>query len=463
MVRIERMIEFTTADPKAFARALEVARLVRQSGGRAHFVGGCVRDALLGRPLSDFDIEVFGLEADELRRTLETSFELDLVGAAFGVLKLRGAPIDVALPRRESKRGRGHRGFEVESDPRLSEREAAARRDFTVNAIAWDPLAERLIDPFGGRDDLEQGVLRHTSARFVDDPLRVLRAAQFVARFEWRVAPETIELCGQIEPEGLAVERVEGEWRKMLLRGNRPGLALHFLADCDWIRYFPELDALRGCLQDPEWHPEGDVFVHTAHVLDAFAAERIDDEEEDWIVGLGCLCHDLGKPSTTEFVEGRWRSPGHEPAGAQPTRDLLARLSRRVDLVALVVPLVEHHLKPRQLHQAGAGDPAVRRLARKVRIDRLVRVARADARGRPPLVEDEDPAGEWLLKQARRLEVSASAPRPWIQGRHLIELGLEPGPAFGPRLEEWFERQLEGEFRDREHALEVLARELDAP
>lgn len=454
------MIDFSSADPGALAQAMEVAKLVRAGGGRAHFVGGCVRDALLGRPLVDFDIEVFGIEADALRERLDTAFDLDLVGESFGVLKLRGAPIDVSLPRRESKSGRGHRGFSVQSDPGLSEREAAARRDFTVNAMAWDPLAERLVDPYDGRADLERGVLRHTSERFVDDPLRVLRAAQFAARFEWDVAPETVELCRRIEPEGLAVERIEGEWRKLILRGQRPGLGLHFLADCGWIRFFPELDQLRGCLQDPEWHPEGDVFVHTAHVLDAFAADRIQDEEEDWIVGLGCLCHDLGKPATTVFVDGRWRSPGHEPAGAQPTRDLLARLSRRADLADRVVPLVEHHLKPRQLHEAGAGDAAVRRLARKVRIDRLVRVARADALGRPPLVGTEDPAGEWLLERARALEVAARAPQPWIQGRHLIQRGLEPGPSFGPLLEAWFERQLEGEFRDLEHALKTLDQEI---
>ena len=455
------MIDFSTADPEALGRALQVAELVREAGGRAHFVGGCVRDALLGKRLVDFDIEVFGLDADALQRTLAPTFELDLVGESFGVLKLRGAPVDVALPRRESKRGRGHRGFDIESDPALSEREAAARRDFTVNAMAWDPIAERLVDPFGGRSDLERGILRHTSERFVDDPLRVLRAAQFVARFAWEVAEETLELCQRIEPEGLAVERIEVEWRKLLLRGRRPGLGLHFLADCGWIRYFPELDDLRGCPQDPEWHPEGDVFVHTAHVLDAFATERVGDEEEDWIVGLGCLCHDLGKPATTVFVDGRWRSPAHEPAGAEPTRKLLARLSRRADLAEQVVPLVEHHLKPRQLHEAAAGDAAVRRLARKVRIDRLVRVSRADARGRPPRSDAEDAAGQWLLGRARELEVAAQAPRPLIQGRHLIDLGLEPGPSFGPILEAWFERQLEGEFRDLEHALELLGRETE--
>ncbi len=449
-------LAFRTTAPETFNEVLDIARLLRSAGGRAHLVGGCVRDALIGRPTNDFDLEVFGLDPGALRRVLEQRYQLDLVGMAFGVLKLRGHPIDVALPRRESKRGLGHRGFEIASVPDLTEHEAAARRDFTINAIAFDPLEERWIDPFNGISDLEQGLLRHTTEHFTEDPLRVLRGAQLVARFSLDVDARTVAVCRSMEMEGLAVDRIDGEWRKLLLQGQRPGLGLEFLRSAQWLRYFPEIEALIGCEQDPEWHPEGDVFQHTMEVLDAFADQRTDDRWENLVVGFGCLCHDLGKPSTTVFVDGRWRSPCHEPEGAGPTRDLLARISRETRLVDAVIPLVEHHLKPRQLFDAKVSDAAVRRLARKVRIDRLVRVAQADWDGRPPKPRGADPACEWLLERASCLELEAKAPQPLMQGRHLLEEGLAPGPYFGRVLAGCFERQLDGEFDSVETGREVL-------
>lgn len=455
-------VEFHGSDPRWFEEVLAVARLLRRAGGRTHLVGGCVRDALLERPISDFDLEVFELAPSAVREALERKYQLDLVGMSFGVLKLRGLPIDIALPRRESKRGLGHRGFEVSSVPDLSERDAAARRDFTINAIAFDPLEGRWIDPFEGIRDLHARRLRHTSDHFVEDPLRVLRGAQFVARLDLQADPETVALCRTMGLEGLAVDRIEGEWRKLLLSA-RPGRGLLFIEEVDWLRFFPELSALRGCRQDPEWHPEGDVLDHTAAVLDAFAGLRLvdrgiagDSDGEDWVVGLGCLCHDLGKPATTSFTQGRWRSPGHEAAGAEPTASLLGRLSRVSGLVDSVVPLVEHHLKPRQLYQAKAGDAAIRRLARKVRIDRLVRVAQADFMGRPPRPAEADPACDWLLERARALELEDAAPRPLVMGRHLLERGLAPGPHFRAILDSCFERQLDGEFDDLAGAASVL-------
>jgi len=448
-------IEVEVLDPRLSAALREVAGRVRGAGGRALLVGGCVRDAVLGRAAEDLDFEVYGLAPDRLAALLEERFPLDLVGRDFGVLKLRGLPVDVSLPRRESKRGLGHRGFEIESDPFLPPREAAARRDFTINALAADPLTGELLDFFGGLADLAERVLRHVSDRFSEDPLRVLRGMQLAARFELEVAPETVALCRRIGPEGLARERVFGEWRKLLVRGVQPSRGLAFLRDCGWLRHFPELDALSGCEQDPEWHPEGDVFVHTLHCLDAFAAERLGDEAEDLVVGLAVLCHDLGKPATTRREGGRVTSKRHEPVGEALTRRFLARLTAEAALVEAVVPLVGAHLRPGALYEARAGDAAVRRLARRVgRIDRLVRVARADWRGRPPLAAERFPAGEWLLARARALELEAAAPRPLVLGRHLIELGLAPGPDFGPVLAACFEAQLDGAFASLEQGIE---------
>ena len=417
-----------------------------------------MRDALLGEPAEDLDIEVFGVTPDRLRELLEARFKIDLVGQSFGVIKIRHLAIDVSLPRRESKRGLGHKGFEIHSDPGLPMAEAARRRDFTINAIAWDPLTEEVVDPAGGVEDLERRRLCHVSEKFAEDPLRVLRAMQFAARFALHVVPETVALCRTIEPEGLARERLFDEWKKLVLLGRTISLGLAFLRASGWLQYFPELEALIGCPQDPEWHPEGDVWIHTLHVMDAFAADRLGDEREDLVVGFACLCHDLGKPSTTTHDEdGRIRSRGHEEAGEGPTRALLARLGEQKKLADEVVPLVKEHLRPIALYKDDASSSAVRRLARRVgRIDRLVRVCRADHRGRPPLPWDGFPAGDWLLEKAAELRVAEAAPKPIVLGRHLIDRGLEPGPEFGPILEACFEAQLDDRFDDLEGGLAYL-------
>jgi tRNA nucleotidyltransferase (CCA-adding enzyme) len=428
---------------------------IRSAGGRTRLVGGCVRDAVLGLSATDLDVEVYGIEAAALVDLLSSQFGVDLVGESFGVLRLRNLPIDVALPRRESKRGLGHRGFEIESDPQMDPRDAASRRDFTMNAIALDPESGRFFDPFNGVADLTNRILRHTTEKFSEDPLRVLRGMQFAARFELQPAPETIELCRQIEPEGLAPERILGEWKKLILRGIRPSLGLAFLRDCGWIRHFPELEALIGCEQNPRWHPEGDVWIHTLHCMDVFASERIGIEREDLIVGFGVLCHDLGKPATTFREEdGRITSKNHESIGIDSTRQFLGRLTGEEKLIEEVVPLVACHLAPIRLFGSNVSDAAIRRLARRVgRIDRLVRVSLADQRGRPPLRVDRFEAGGWLLERARELSIDDQPPKPLLMGRHLIELGLEPGPDFGRVLEACFARQIEGEFDTLEAGL----------
>jgi len=436
-----------------------LCRLVADAGGRALVVGGSVRDAALGIPAKDVDLEVYGIEPERLEQVLASRFAIDLVGRSFGVIKVKGLPIDVAMPRRESKSGLGHKGFKVLSDPWMSTEEAQSRRDFTINAVYMDPLTGELIDHFGGLDDLEVGVLRHTSDKFREDPLRVLRGMQFAARFDLTVAPETVALCRSIEPEGLPSERMFEEWRKLLVAGVRPSRGLDFLASCGWVRFFPELEAMIGCEQDESWHPEGDVWSHTVRCMDVFANERVGDETEDLIVGFAVLCHDLGKPATTTREDGKIRSLGHEQAGEAPTRSFLARLTNQRDLADQVVPLVIAHLQPTLLFKAGAGAAAIRRLAKKVgRIDRLVRVARADQLGRAE-TGDSYPAGDWLLERAEALAVKDMAPQPLIQGRHLLELGLEPGPHFRPLLDACFEAQIAGRFDSVEDG-KVFASEL---
>ncbi len=437
---------------------LQICRAAAERGGCVRVVGGSVRDALLERSFEEFDLEAFGIEPDGLERMLEDlGLRVDRVGRAFSVLKLRGIPVDIALPRREVSFGAGHRDFLVDADPHMSVEDAAARRDYTINAISYEPLAGRVDDPLGGRGDLERRRLRHASHRFPEDPLRVLRGMQLVARLGLEADPDTVRLSSGIGWRELSVERVFEEWRKLLVLGVEIGGGLRFLQATGWIEAYHELQATVGCEQDPEWHPEGDVWTHTGHVLDAFAAERRGEAEEDLIVGLACLCHDLGKPATTRFVDGRLRSRGHEAAGEAPTRSFLARLTNRRGLVDDVVRLVVDHLKPRQLYQGGAGDAAVRRLAHRVkRIDRLVRLARADARGRPPLPPADCEDCDWLLARAEALRIKDQAPRRLVLGRDLIDRGLTPGPEIGDLVDRCYQAQLDGAFEGRTAGLRFL-------
>lgn len=442
-------------DPALSGTLRKIEQLVRRQGGRTWLVGGCVRDLVLGQQPRDLDIEVAGLPPGQLHALLSDHFSVQFVGKAFAVFKLQGLPIDISIPSRilidEST---SISGLVRQAAPGMAIDEALARRDFTINAMAWDPDTRELRDPFNGRDDLEAHILRHVSHRLTEDPLRVLRGMQLSARFELSAPPETVALCQTLSQDNQPRERLWEEWKKLLVQGRKPSLGLHFLNQCGWLRFYPELAALQGCPQDAVWHPEGDVWIHTLHCLDWFATERTGNDQDDLIVGLGVLCHDFGKPSTTRADDVRITSRGHEPAGELPTRSFLERLTNQQDMTDEVLPLVLCHLRPRTLYDAKASDSAVRRLARQVkRLDRLIRVARADHAGRPPKPFDGFPAGEWLLNRARQLQVEDQAPIPILMGRHLLELGVEPGPDMGRLLDECYEAQLDGEFSTIEEGL----------
>ena len=398
------MIKLSASDADA-CRWISSAAL--EAGGRAYLVGGCVRDGLLGVQPKDLDIEVYGLTPPQIEKMLSRKFRFEMVGKSFGVWILKGFHIDVSVPRTERKTGEGHRAFDIDCDPFLSVEAACARRDFTINSMLCDCLTGEIIDPYKGRQDLENKILRHTSDKFSEDPLRVLRAMQFIARFGLTPAPETVAVCSEISFENLAPERVFEEWKKLILKGFAMSQALAFLRDCGWTKYFPELAACVNCPQDAQWHPEGDVFVHTGFCLDHFAKERIGDEREDLVVGLAVLCHDLGKPlCTTRGQDGKIHSYGHDILGAKPTRRFLERMTREKSLIDDVVVLVERHMAVLDLWRSNAGDSAIRRLARKVgRIDRLVRVDSADRNGRPPIEPGESPQGLWISEKARELSV----------------------------------------------------------
>lgn len=434
---------------------------------RAFLVGGCVRDALLGRPQKDFDLEVYGVDYAALAKGLQRQGRVDLVGKSFGVIKFTradGTQWDFSLPRRDSKTAAGHKGFTIACDPELELREAASRRDFTINALMFNPRTHEYLDFFGGRRDLRARRLRHTSDHFTEDPLRVLRGMQFVSRFRLTPAPATIELCRSISHTfaELAPERVGLEWLKWAGGGGRPSAGLRLLQATNWLQHFPELAALAETPQDPEWHPEGNVFVHTGFACDALAALpewQAADETTRRVLMLATLAHDLGKPATTHRAERRGKmrivSPGHEQQGGPLAEAFLGRLKVSHELIRRVVPLVTHHLAQLQT----LTGRSVRRLANALKpatIEELCLLMTADAFGRPPRPQVVPRRLVALREAAAQLRLQDAAPQPLLRGRHLIARGRRPGRAFGTLLRAAFEAQLDGAFNDLAGALRWL-------
>ena len=440
----------------------QIAAEIAAAGGRAYYVGGCVRDELRGEPGLDLDVEVYGLPLETLRDLLVRHADVREVGRAFGVLKtfFERGDVDFSLPRRESLTGKGHRGFTVDLDPAITREEACARRDFTVNAMMMDVLTGELLDYYGGRADLEAGRLRHVGPAFIEDPLRAYRLMQFAGRLDMTAAPDTLALCRTLPLDELPAERIFAEFEKLLLLAEKPSRGLTVALEAGILKQHPELAALVGCPQDPTWHPEGDVWAHTLMVVDAAAALRTGDAKADLALMFGALCHDLGKPATTHTKGGRIVSPGHAAEGVEPTRRFMGRISQDAELLEAVLDFVRYHLRPAEFyrvrHEIGAAS--IRRLALQVNIEDLVRVARADHLGRttPDALAGEFPAGEWLLAKAAELDVQERGPAPILLGRHLLTRGYAPGPELGEKLREAFEAQLEGAFDDIEGALRWL-------
>ena len=443
----------------AFETVCTLARAVKEKGGRALLVGGSVRDEVLGVPSKDFDIEIYGLTPAAVEKIIKPLGRVDAIGQAFGILKLTkpgGLDIDISLPRSDSKIGAGHRGFEVKVDPTMSIREAAKRRDFTFNALSKDPLTGEIFDPFGGVKDLHERRLKVTDhERFRDDPLRVFRGAQFIARFGLRSDPETLAIMQSMASDiaTLPKERIRDEWEKLLLKSEQPSLGLHTLQEVGIIApYFPELQALRGTKQEFDWHPEGDVWTHTLLVADSAAAiiryYGLTGDEARTVMWAS-LCHDLGKPETTAYMNGRVRSHAHEGAGVEPTRTFLEKIGLDNDTTTKCIAIVRDHLWPtvmylKHLQKEETSDGAFRRLARRIHpatIAELTYVAEADHRGRGPFVDpahleqfllpDPYAAGAWVRKHAQELAIYKETPKPILQGRDLIGLGFQPGKEFG--------------------------------
>ena len=432
------------------------------------FVGGCVRDHFLAAKnvdsqdnvaSKDIDIEVYGLSYKQILKILKPHFHVGWVGQSFGTVKVDN-DIDLSLPRTESKVGTGHKGFDVASDPFLDPTIALARRDFTINAIAIR-IDGTVVDPFHGLDDLQKGLLRAPTEAFCEDPLRVLRGMQFAARFGFEMEPQTVELCRRVLPEfgTLSAERVWTEWEKWAVKGRFPGKGLQVLRETGWIARFPEIEALMGVPQNPIYHPEGDVFEHTKLTCDA--AVNIADElqltpAERTILLLAALCHDFGKPATTILNErGTWSSPRHPAAGVPMTQNFLKRLQVPNLILEHVPVLVGEHLA----HIAIPSDAlpslqAVRRLAVRLtpsNIKMWSALCRADSLG-CGTDKPRHRVSTWE-EVAAKLEIREHKPKPILQGRDLLKLGIEPGRQMGELLHRAYEAQLDGVIGNLDEAI----------
>jgi len=433
------------------------------AGGRPLVLGGAVRDALRGSFSSDIDIEVYDLVPDALIAALTPLGKLNAVGRSFGVLKLRlvdGSEFDVTIPQRGSRNIHGERGTLPAPDPNMTPREAASRRDFTWNALAITPEGE-VLDFFGGVDDLHNGVIRHVSDAFGEDPLRVLRAMQFAARFDMQLAPETAVHCQTLLPlaSTIAIERVWGEWAKWALAAH-PRAGLRVLRESGWVAHFPELAALCGCVQSPEHHPEGDVWTHTGFVCataaDIAARDQLATEARRVLV-FAALCHDLGKPATTLLdQDGRIRSRGHAAAGVAVAKALLDRIGAPQAIIEPVLPLVREHMA----HYGQPTPRTLRRLAARLApssIASWAQLVEADHSGRPPR-PPRDPARDFVTN-ARELGILDSPPAPVLTGRDLIAAGYVHGPGIGRLLRDAYQAQLDGMFATVEEGLVWLHNE----
>lgn len=437
----------------AFEKILQIAKAVKQAAGQALLVGGCVRDMLLGTVPKDFDLEVYHLPPQKLEALLAQFGEVSEIGKAFSVYKVvfgPGVDIEVSLPRRDSKSGHGHKGFKVTADPNMSIKEATRRRDFTINAILIDPLTSAIYDPFGGIKDLKESRLHVVDEKlFSDDPLRALRAIQFIARFKLCIDPKSVDIIRAMLPhlKELPAERLLEEWKKLLLLAEKPSLGLQAGMELGIFHVLhPEFTPLPETPQNPEWHPEGDVWTHTLICVDNGAKiirrEKI-DERTAFAIMLAILCHDLGKAKVTQLKDKKYVSPQHSNVGIEPTKSFLKTIGVDLRTSKKVLALVRNHLAPVLVYNAETikkekvTDSAIRRLARRLdpaTIYELVLVAEADYFGKTTeeyTGNQNFPAGSWLLKRAQMIDAAKRIPPDVIRGRDLLVLGFEPGPHIG--------------------------------
>lgn len=460
----------------------DMLSFLNESGCKPLIIGGAVRDALLGIQPKDIDIEVYNISYTELENILSQNGHVDLVGKSFGIIKFKhdkdyvdgnNMIYDFSVPRKENKIGIGHKDFKVTFDTTMTIKEAGERRDFTWNALAYDPLENKVYDYFGGLADLKNGIIRHTSDNFKEDSLRILRALQFQSRFNFSIHPDTISeiknmLAGD-DFQSLPKERIFEEFRKWAEKGTAHHLIFPFLRDTGLIEHYPELKALKDCQQDAIYHPEGDVETHTILCLKQMDKILIRENitgEEKLILIMVILLHDVAKPATTKELMKNGRmtitSHGHEALGASMAKDFLARLGFHDDLIKPICNLIADHLAGvaiTSIDEKKGRMKAVKKLSRRLHpatIQQLTYVMEADHNGRGSDTHTEPTGKAELLSLAKEIDVEKKPYEYILMGRHLIEAGLEPSNTFGVILRKAEEAQLNGEFQDLDGAKQWL-------
>ncbi len=413
---------------KDMKMARRLAELVAAEGGRVYYVGGFVRDRLLGKENKDVDVEVHGIAPAVLEGILDGLGSRLEMGSSFGVYGLRGYDLDIAMPRQEKATGRGHKDFQVSVDPFVGTEKAAVRRDFTINALMEDVLTGEVIDHFHGREDLEKGIIRHVNdVSFTEDALRVLRGAQFAARFDFAVAPETVELCRTLDLSVLSRERIVEELRKALLKAQKPSIFFQMLAEMNQLDcWFPEVAALRGVPQSIRYHQEGDVWTHTMLVLDQAAQRRSQVAQPFWFM-LSALTHDFGKAICTEFAGGDYHAYNHENLGLPLAEQFLTRLTNEKALIDYVLNMTRLHMKPNCLEKKVSIKSSNKLYDSSVCPEDLIQLSLSDDLGR--ITQQPQEAKAALMRQPLEIYKEYMS-RPYVMGADLISMGLRPGPEF---------------------------------
>lgn len=419
-------------EDKNIAMARRIAEAVREAGGCVYYVGGFVRDAVMGRSGTDIDLEVHGIMPQQLERILDTLGKSLKIGKSFGIFGLRQYDLDIAIPQTETG----------ESAPMIGTEQAARRRDLTMNALMQNVLTGEIIDYFGGVEDIKRGILRHVNGKtFVQDPLRVLRTARFAAQFGFSVADQTMALVKTLDLNGIASERIWGELEKALL-SDKPSIFFRMLRQMEQLSYwFPEVQALIGIEQEPKYHPEGDVWEHTMLVLDKAAELRSRAKEPFWFM-LSALCHDFGKPLTTSVIDGRIRALGHEEAGIPLAKTFLRRISAEVKMARYVCNMVQLHMRPNMAWTQGSGDKAMCRLFdQSVCPEDLLLLSEADRLSRTEKLDYSD-TRRFLKEKLAFYQTRMQAP--YVTGEDLLQAGLQPGPMFREALDYAHKLRLSG-------------------
>ena len=425
-----------------------IAEQVSMLGGRTFYVGGYVRDKIMEKLNQDIDIEVYGITPEQLKNICKMFGRIDEVGQSFGIIKIHGIDVDISMPRTERSTGNGHRDFSVCVDPYMKTEEAAKRRDFTMNAIMQDVISGEYIDHYHGMDDLKNGVIRHINDEtFMEDALRVFRAAQFAARFNFSVSEETVCLCRSIDVSSIPKERVFEETNKALLKAARPSKYFETLYDFGKLEeFFPYLERLKNVEQDPIHHPEGNVWNHTLCVLDNCAANRL---QAEYPIGYmyAALFHDYGKLVATKYDETkkRWTSIGHAEQGLPIVKEALQRLTNEKKLKEYVLNMVSMHMEPHMMEKSSSYKKTNRMFDKSVSPTDMLLLAYGDTMGKKSEDIELFESGWWAERVHAYNQIILE---PEVNGEDLIRLGYRPGPMFSDILSKCHDIHLAGVKRE---------------